>query len=137
MLLCSICPYGGVVQENAENNFCCQNLSPALVPLFATASTFYDDAVNTVMLRANQVFNEFLSSDEGASFSGEVCIIGDSIGGLIAYDALVQQRFKSLSRNPSQTSTHSDVTDISMTIKEDEVSDYSRKKLKLYIFVER
>lgn len=62
----------------------------------------------------------------------QVCIIGDSVGGLLAYDALVQQRVLSLSRNPSQTSTHSDVTDISMTtIKEDEVlvfSQYSTTK---------
>uniref|UniRef100_A0A8C6XME7 Phosphatidylinositol transfer protein membrane associated 2 n=1 Tax=Naja naja TaxID=35670 RepID=A0A8C6XME7_NAJNA len=60
----------------------------AALPLLATSSPQYQEAVATVILRANQVYGDFLRSQEGASFNGQVCLIGDCVGGILAFDAL-------------------------------------------------
>ncbi|MEQ2197603.1 hypothetical protein XENOCAPTIV_000872, partial [Xenoophorus captivus] len=43
----------------------------AALPLLATSAPQYQDAVATVILRANQVYSDFIKSPEGASFSGQ------------------------------------------------------------------
>ncbi|XP_053136086.1 membrane-associated phosphatidylinositol transfer protein 2 isoform X1 [Hemicordylus capensis] len=60
----------------------------AALPLLATSSPQYQEAVATVILRANQVYSEFIKSQEGTSFSGQVCLVGDCVGGILAFDAL-------------------------------------------------
>ncbi|KAM3874038.1 membrane-associated phosphatidylinositol transfer protein 2 isoform 1-T1 [Diretmus argenteus] len=60
----------------------------AALPLLATSAPQYQDAVATVILRANQVYSDFIKSVEGASFSGQVCVIGDCVGGILGFDAL-------------------------------------------------
>uniref|UniRef100_A0A3B4AHF8 DDHD domain-containing protein n=1 Tax=Periophthalmus magnuspinnatus TaxID=409849 RepID=A0A3B4AHF8_9GOBI len=60
----------------------------AALPLLATSSPLYQDAVSTVIARANQVYGEFLKSLDGAAFSGQVCLIGDCVGGILGFDAL-------------------------------------------------
>nr|XP_034953939.1 membrane-associated phosphatidylinositol transfer protein 2 isoform X5 [Zootoca vivipara] len=60
----------------------------AALPLLATSSPQYQEAVATVILRANQVYSEFIKSQEGASFNGQVCLVGDCVGGILAFDAL-------------------------------------------------
>ncbi|KAL2100466.1 hypothetical protein ACEWY4_004860 [Coilia grayii] len=60
----------------------------AALPLLATSAPQYQEAVATVITRANQVYSDFLKSSEGASFSGQVCVIGDCVGGILAFDAL-------------------------------------------------
>ncbi|XP_032899793.1 membrane-associated phosphatidylinositol transfer protein 2 isoform X1 [Amblyraja radiata] len=60
----------------------------AALPLLATASPQYQDAVATVICRANQVYSDFIKSQEGISFNGQVCLIGDCVGGILGFDAL-------------------------------------------------
>ncbi|XP_067114789.1 LOW QUALITY PROTEIN: membrane-associated phosphatidylinositol transfer protein 2-like [Osmerus mordax] len=60
----------------------------AALPLLATSAPQYQDAVATVIVRANQVYGDFIRSLEGASFSGQVCVIGDCVGGVLGFDAL-------------------------------------------------
>ncbi|CAL9682349.1 unnamed protein product [Knipowitschia caucasica] len=60
----------------------------AALPLLATSAPQYQDAVATVILRANQVYSEFIKSLEGASFTGQVSVIGDCVGGILGFDAL-------------------------------------------------
>uniref|UniRef100_A0A9L0SB56 Membrane-associated phosphatidylinositol transfer protein 3 n=1 Tax=Equus caballus TaxID=9796 RepID=A0A9L0SB56_HORSE len=60
----------------------------AALPLLAISSPQYQDAVATVIERANQVYAEFLKSPDGIGFSGQVCLIGDCVGGLLAFDAI-------------------------------------------------
>ncbi|KAK1160169.1 membrane-associated phosphatidylinositol transfer protein 2-like isoform X3 [Acipenser oxyrinchus oxyrinchus] len=60
----------------------------AALPLLATSSPQYQEAVATVILRANQVYSDFLKSPEGACFTGQVCLIGDCVGGVLGFDAL-------------------------------------------------
>uniref|UniRef100_A0A8C7Z6Q4 Phosphatidylinositol transfer protein membrane associated 2 n=1 Tax=Oryzias sinensis TaxID=183150 RepID=A0A8C7Z6Q4_9TELE len=60
----------------------------AALPLLATSSPQYQDAVATVIVRANQVYADFIKSLDGAAFSGQVCLIGDCVGGILGFDAL-------------------------------------------------
>ncbi|RUS73636.1 hypothetical protein EGW08_018609, partial [Elysia chlorotica] len=58
------------------------------IALFATAGPEYQEHVNTMVVTANQVYNDFLQSDEGRGFTGQVCLLADALGSLLAYDAL-------------------------------------------------
>ncbi|XP_038151409.1 membrane-associated phosphatidylinositol transfer protein 2-like isoform X7 [Cyprinodon tularosa] len=60
----------------------------AALPLLATSSPQYQDAVATVIVRANQVYADFIKSLGGAAFTGQVCLIGDCVGGILGFDAL-------------------------------------------------
>ncbi|XP_064322302.1 membrane-associated phosphatidylinositol transfer protein 2 isoform X4 [Phalacrocorax carbo] len=60
----------------------------AALPLLATSSPQYQEAVATVIIRANQVYSEFIRSQEGMSFNGQVCLVGDCVGGILGFDAL-------------------------------------------------
>uniref|UniRef100_A0A671P7B9 Membrane-associated phosphatidylinositol transfer protein 2-like n=1 Tax=Sinocyclocheilus anshuiensis TaxID=1608454 RepID=A0A671P7B9_9TELE len=60
----------------------------AALPLLATSAPQYQDAVATVIVRANQVYSDFIKSLEGATFTGQVCLIGDCVGGILGFDAL-------------------------------------------------
>ncbi|NXU24999.1 PITM2 protein, partial [Thalassarche chlororhynchos] len=60
----------------------------AALPLLATSSPQYQEAVATVIVRANQAYSEFIRSLEGTSFNGQVCLVGDCVGGILGFDAL-------------------------------------------------
>ncbi|XP_074976953.1 membrane-associated phosphatidylinositol transfer protein 3 isoform X8 [Caretta caretta] len=60
----------------------------AALPLLAISSPQYQDAVAMVISRANQVYNEFLKSPDGTGFNGQVCLIGDCVGGILGFDAI-------------------------------------------------
>ncbi|KAG5683657.1 hypothetical protein PVAND_012925 [Polypedilum vanderplanki] len=58
------------------------------IPLLATCTLDFVDAVNRTVSIANQVYADFLKSDDGKGFNGQVVVIGDSIGSILANDAL-------------------------------------------------
>ncbi|KAM6377801.1 membrane-associated phosphatidylinositol transfer protein 2 isoform 6-T7 [Pluvialis apricaria] len=60
----------------------------AALPLLATSCPQYQEAVATVIVRANQSYSEFIRSQEGMSFNGQVCLVGDCVGGILGFDAL-------------------------------------------------
>ncbi|NWU97717.1 PITM2 protein, partial [Upupa epops] len=60
----------------------------AALPLLATSSPQYQEAIATVIIRANQAYSEFIRSQEGLSFNGQVCLVGDCVGGILGFDAL-------------------------------------------------
>ncbi|KAM4589593.1 membrane-associated phosphatidylinositol transfer protein 3 isoform 2-T2 [Fundulus diaphanus] len=64
------------------------HLPLAALPLLAIVSPRYQDAVATVIDRANQVYRSFLQSEDGQGFSGKVCLMGDCVGGVLCFDAL-------------------------------------------------
>ncbi|XP_067165538.1 membrane-associated phosphatidylinositol transfer protein 3 isoform X3 [Apteryx mantelli] len=74
----------------------------AALPLLAISSPQYQDAVAMVISRANQVYNEFLKSPDGAGFNGQVCLIGDCIGGILGFDAIC---YNANTANESQNSS--------------------------------
>jgi len=58
------------------------------IPLFATSSPDYVHSINKMIQSANKVYNDFLHSEDGLGFCGQVCMVGDSVGSILAYDAL-------------------------------------------------
>ncbi|XP_012152055.2 retinal degeneration B isoform X5 [Megachile rotundata] len=58
------------------------------IPLLASSTPEYQDAVTKVIVGANQVYHEFIKSEEGRGFTGQICFIGDSVGAILTYDAL-------------------------------------------------
>uniref|UniRef100_A0A8C7Z937 Membrane-associated phosphatidylinositol transfer protein 3 n=1 Tax=Oryzias sinensis TaxID=183150 RepID=A0A8C7Z937_9TELE len=64
------------------------HLPLAALPLLAIVSPRYQDAVATVIDRANQVYRSFLQSEDGQGFAGQVCLMGDCVGGVLCFDAL-------------------------------------------------
>ncbi|XP_062973016.1 membrane-associated phosphatidylinositol transfer protein 1 isoform X2 [Elgaria multicarinata webbii] len=64
----------------------------AALPLLATSSGSYQNAVATVISRTNQAYANFIHSPDGTGFCGQVLLIGDCVGGILAFDALCQSR---------------------------------------------
>ncbi|XP_045390892.1 membrane-associated phosphatidylinositol transfer protein 2 isoform X4 [Lemur catta] len=60
----------------------------AALPLLATSSPQYQEAIAMVIQRANLAYGDFIKSQEGVTFNGQVCLIGDCVGGILAFDAL-------------------------------------------------
>lgn len=66
---CSLNPYS--YDESCVSSSV-DHLPLAALPLLAIVSPRYQDAVATVIARANQVYHSFLQSEEGQGFSGQV-----------------------------------------------------------------
>ena len=73
------------------------------IPLLSSSSSEYQDSVSKVITTANQVYHDFIRSDEGRGFSGQICLIADSVGSILAYDALCRTS-QYQSRNGSENS---------------------------------
>lgn len=58
------------------------------IPLLTTCSPDFQDAINKTISNANIAYNDFLKSEEGKGFNGQVAVIGDSMGAVLAHDAL-------------------------------------------------
>lgn len=58
------------------------------LPLFAVSSPEFPDHVSRTVCAANQVYHEFLKSEQGQGFAGQVALIGDSVGSILGFDAL-------------------------------------------------
>lgn len=54
----------------------------------ASCSTDFPESVNKVIACANSVYADFLKTEEGRGFNGQVAIIADSMGSVLAHDAL-------------------------------------------------
>ncbi|XP_029679221.1 protein retinal degeneration B isoform X2 [Formica exsecta] len=72
------------------------------IPLLASSSSDYQDAVSRVVMAANQVYHDFIKSEEGRGFTGQICFVGDSVGSILTYDAL--SRATQHSRHSSENS---------------------------------
>ncbi|XP_060799996.1 membrane-associated phosphatidylinositol transfer protein 3-like isoform X2 [Neoarius graeffei] len=64
------------------------HLPLAALPLLAIASPRYQDSVASIISRANEVYHSFLQSPDGQGFTGQVCLLGDCVGGVLCFDAL-------------------------------------------------
>lgn len=76
-LLASLNPYSFNTQSpmSAESPMVTsESLPVGAITLFATGSQEYSDAVSSVIVKANAVYNEFLRSEEGVGFTGQVGI---------------------------------------------------------------
>jgi len=60
------------------------------IPLISTSQMEYADAVVKTVSAANQVYHDFLKSEEGQGFNGQIVFIGDAMGSILGYDALTK-----------------------------------------------
>lgn len=58
------------------------------IPLLACSCCDNQEYVNKTIVSANMVYGEFLKSDDGRNFNGQIVLIGDSMGSVLAFDAL-------------------------------------------------
>ena len=109
-VLSSLSPYSFDVIPSLNNvgkeDFVVSNdrLPIGTIPIFATSSPEYHTSVNKMVTNANQVFTDFLHSEEGLGFCGQVVLIGDSMGAILAYDALCRD----IKRSSSEGSVNED-----------------------------
>ncbi|KAG1678718.1 Protein retinal degeneration B [Nymphon striatum] len=61
------------------------------LPLFAVSAPDYQEQVSRLIMSTNQVYHEFLKSNDGNGFNGQVVLVGDSVGSILGYDALCRQ----------------------------------------------
>lgn len=58
------------------------------IPIMSTCTPEYSDAVTKTVQTANTAYLDFIRSEEGSGFCGQVVLIGDSMGSILAFDAL-------------------------------------------------
>lgn len=58
------------------------------IPLLATCTPEFQASVNKTVATANVAYADFLKSEEGRGFNGQIAVIGDSMGAVLAHDAL-------------------------------------------------
>ncbi|XP_076263384.1 retinal degeneration B isoform X6 [Rhynchophorus ferrugineus] len=114
------------------------------IPILATATSDHQDAVTRTINAANGAYQEFLRSEEGQGFSGQVCFVADSLGSILGYDALCRNN-KYTSRHGSENSIldndHKDETSNNDALliappsrrRSSSTSDYSQVKLEFEV----
>lgn len=93
------------------------------IPLIATTSPEYAEAVTKTINSANAVYNEFIKSEDGKGFNGQVSIVGDSMGSVLVYDALIRS-LQYQSRHDSENS----ILDTEILIPNDPVEQHYLNK---------
>ncbi|XP_023032873.1 protein retinal degeneration B isoform X2 [Drosophila willistoni] len=87
-ILSSLSPYSFDASPSAADIPNIADVPIGAIPLLSVASPEYQETVNKTVSAANIVYHEFLKSEEGHGFSGQIVMLGDSMGSLLAYEAL-------------------------------------------------
>ena len=82
-VLSSLSPYTGSGSLTANDR-----LPISCVPVLAASEPSYQASVSAMISQANKVYQDFLQSEDGFGFSGQICVLADSVGSLLAYDGL-------------------------------------------------
>ncbi|XP_041457036.1 protein retinal degeneration B-like [Lytechinus variegatus] len=61
--------------------------------IMATSNPDYLESVTATVGRMNAAYHEFVKSQEGHGFQGQVCVVGDCMGAILGYDALARGTF--------------------------------------------
>ena len=69
------------------------------LPLFAASYPDYWEQARTVIHSANCVYREFLASDEGKDFTGQVTGVADPLGSMLLLDALSSPLYQAMEIN--------------------------------------
>ncbi|KAF2905240.1 hypothetical protein ILUMI_00964 [Ignelater luminosus] len=86
------------------------------IPLLASSNSEYQEAVSRTISGANIVYQEFLKTEEGMGFTGQVCIVADSVGSILTYDALCRP-----SRYHSRHGSENSILDTDIVVHKDDV----------------
>ncbi|VDP29314.1 unnamed protein product [Heligmosomoides polygyrus] len=63
-------------------------LHPSLSLIISSSQSLYHEAIEGTIRRANDAYNEFIETQP--QFSGEVFVVGDTLGGLLLYEAMTK-----------------------------------------------
>ncbi|XP_050099369.1 protein retinal degeneration B isoform X1 [Anopheles aquasalis] len=118
-ILSSLSPYSFNSPQGGGDVANLTDLPIGSIPLLATSSPDFQDSVSRAVTCANQIFGEFLKSDEGRGFAGQIVLIGDSMGSILAHDALCRS-------NAHQGSEASGLNHIADLMETSELLDASR-----------
>ncbi|EJW88443.1 retinal degeneration b protein [Wuchereria bancrofti] len=85
--------------------------------LLLSSSQYYFEAVRNTLHRANEAYNQFMHSNAGRNFNGEIFAVGDYLGGILLHECLkhsanhchMQQSHQIVSRHSSNLSTKSHI----------------------------
>lgn len=88
-VLSNLSPFGFQSSPSFDGSTFAQDPLPmTALPLFACSTPEYDDHLSTTVGALNGAYQEFLKSSEGFGFNGQVVLIGDSLGAVLAFDAI-------------------------------------------------
>ncbi|KAH9419779.1 Membrane-associated phosphatidylinositol transfer protein 2 [Dermatophagoides pteronyssinus] len=89
LVMLSLSPYSVQSSPNTDSVSHTFNSIPiSALPLFAVSSFDYHENIIQTINECNKTYQNFLKSDDGKGFNGKVCLIGDSIGSILGFDAL-------------------------------------------------
>ncbi|EFO18609.2 phosphatidylinositol transfer protein [Loa loa] len=85
--------------------------------LLLSSSQYYFEAVRNTLHRANEAYNQFMHSNAGQNFNGEIFAVGDYLGGILLHECLkrsanychLQESHQIVSRHSSNLSTKSHI----------------------------
>ncbi|KAM9468846.1 membrane-associated phosphatidylinositol transfer protein 3-like [Clarias gariepinus] len=105
------------------------HLPLAALPLLAVASPHYQDSVACIISRANEVYHSFLQSPDGQGFTGQVCLMGDCVGGVLCFDALCFSNSRQHANHKGKHNSMESLSNIPRLLGEDGVGLSSSKCL--------
>ncbi|XP_071789761.1 membrane-associated phosphatidylinositol transfer protein 1-like isoform X2 [Asterias amurensis] len=88
-LMTSLSPYGNDISPEIKPPSSNGEFIPlGALPILAASSPDYPDLVSMTINNMNKVYTEFLRSEAGHGFDGQVCVVADCMGAILGYDAL-------------------------------------------------
>ncbi|KAG5874802.1 hypothetical protein JTB14_012438 [Gonioctena quinquepunctata] len=104
-ILSSLSPYSFDVSPSCTDvpQITHDSIPIGAIPILASSTADYVEAVSRTITAANAAYQEFLKSEEGQGFAGQICFVADSIGSILAYDSLCRT-IKYASRHGSENS---------------------------------
>uniref|UniRef100_A0A9J2PI88 DDHD domain-containing protein n=1 Tax=Ascaris lumbricoides TaxID=6252 RepID=A0A9J2PI88_ASCLU len=67
---------------------CGNELNAIVSQLVSISPSCNFQAVQSTIVRANQAYTQFIHSEAGGGFNGEIFVVGDHLGGLLLYESL-------------------------------------------------
>lgn len=87
-ILSSLSPYSFDTSPSQIDPPNLSDIPIGAISLLTVCSQDFLDATNRTINQANQIYADFLKSEDGHGFNGQVVILADSMGSILAHDAL-------------------------------------------------
>lgn len=87
-ILSSLSPYSFDTSPSTVDIPTLTDIPIGAIPLLTTCTADFQDFVNKTVVSTNAVYMDFIKSEEGRGFNGQVAVIGDSMGAVLAHEAM-------------------------------------------------
>ncbi|XKL68542.1 hypothetical protein PGB90_004033 [Kerria lacca] len=117
-ILSSLSPYSFDVSPSSTDapHFTHDSIPMGVIPVLSVISSHYREILRKMISTANTVYKDFLKSEEGLGFCGTVSIIGDSMGAILAHDALCYSRLDFEDLSPKEIGNIKNISDLSASV---------------------